>query len=73
MPLDALYRGEPCTATVSLAWSNSGEMQIELIHQQDAAPSIFTEFLNAKGPERGKTKWMLRRESLSCDSTQYRR
>ena len=46
MPMEALYRGQPCTTKLSLAWSNSGEMQIELIHQQDATPSIFTEFLD---------------------------
>jgi hypothetical protein len=50
MPLEAHYRGAPCTVTVSLAWSNSGELQIELIQQQDSTPSIFTEFLTANGP-----------------------
>lgn len=50
MPLEARYRGRPCSTTVSLAFSNSGEMQIELIHQQDATPSIFTEFLDSFGP-----------------------
>ena len=50
LPMQALYRGQPCETTLSVAWSNSGEMQIELIHQSDDTPSIFTEFLAANGP-----------------------
>lgn len=41
----ALYRGEPCTVPLSMALSNSGDMQIELIQQDDETPSIYTEFL----------------------------
>ena len=33
-----------------VAWSNSGELQIELIQQRDDKPSIFTEFLEAHDP-----------------------
>jgi hypothetical protein len=50
LPMRALYRGEPCETTLSLALSNSAELQLELIQQQDDAPSIFTEFLAANGP-----------------------
>ena len=50
LALQADYRGEPCETTLSLAFANSGEMQIELIQQMDATPSIFTEFLAAHGP-----------------------
>jgi len=50
LPMRALYRGEPCETTLSLALSNSGELQVELIQQQDDTPSIFTEFLAANGP-----------------------
>lgn len=50
LPMRALYRGEPCETTLSVAWSNSGEQQIELIQQQDDTPSIFTEFLTVYGP-----------------------
>ena len=48
--MPAHYRGEPCETTLSLALVNSGEMQVELIQQEDDTPSIFTEFLSAKGP-----------------------
>jgi catechol 2,3-dioxygenase-like lactoylglutathione lyase family enzyme len=50
LPMQALYRGEPCQTMLSLALSNSGEMQVELIYQHDDTPSIFTEFLAARGP-----------------------
>jgi hypothetical protein len=50
LPMQALYRGEPCATTLSVAWANTGEMQIELIQQLNATPSIFTEFLAAHGP-----------------------
>lgn len=50
LPMKALYRGEPCETTLSLALSNSGEMQVELIYQHDDSPTIFTEFLAANGP-----------------------
>lgn len=41
------YRGELCEPTISIAFSNSGPMQIELIQQHDDAPSIYREFLDA--------------------------
>ncbi len=50
LPMSASYRGESCETRLSLALSNSGEMQIELIYQHDDTPSIFTEFLAANGP-----------------------
>lgn len=49
LTLAAQYRGEPCEITQSLALSNSGDMQVELIQQHSAAPSVFTEFLDAHG------------------------
>lgn len=50
VPIRALYRGAPCETTISLALSNSGEMQIELIAQDDDTPSVYTEFLQSSGP-----------------------
>jgi Glyoxalase/Bleomycin resistance protein/Dioxygenase superfamily len=47
MPQRVLYRGEPCEIRLSLALANSGEMQIEVIQQEDDTPSIFTEFLSS--------------------------
>jgi hypothetical protein len=47
MPQRVLYRGQPCEITLSLALANSGDMQIEVIQQQDDVPSIFTEFLSS--------------------------
>jgi Glyoxalase/Bleomycin resistance protein/Dioxygenase superfamily len=48
VPQRVLYRCEPCEIVLSLALANSGEMQIEVIQQQDDTPSIFTEFLAAE-------------------------
>ena len=56
MPIRALYRGEPCEITLSLALANSGEMQIELIQQEDDTPSIYTEFLRPTDPD--ITSWL---------------
>jgi hypothetical protein len=45
----ALYRGVPCEVTLTIAFANSGDMQFELIQQENDAPSIYTEFLSTKG------------------------
>jgi hypothetical protein len=50
MPQQVTYRGAPCGITLSLALANSGDLQVELICQDDDTPSIFTEFLAADGP-----------------------
>ncbi len=43
--LHALYRGKPCEVTLSIAFANSGDMQMEVIAQEGGDPSIYTEFL----------------------------
>ena len=48
--LRTLYRGEPCQVTLTIALANSGDMQIEIITQDDGDPSIYTDFL-ASGRE----------------------
>ena len=40
------YRGDLSEPVISLALANSGDMQIELIQQMDATPSIYREFLD---------------------------
>ncbi|OMC05816.1 glyoxalase [Mycobacterium sp. NS-7484] len=49
LPQRVTYRGEPCEVRLSLALSNNGDLQIELIQQLDDSPSIFTEFIAATG------------------------
>ncbi len=44
-----VYRGEPCTVKLTLGLANSGDMQIEVIHQDNDAPSIYSEFTSAGG------------------------
>ena len=41
-----VYRGEPTTPTITLAFANSGDLQIELIHQTGDAPTAYKEFLD---------------------------
>ncbi|CAN5373990.1 VOC family protein [soil metagenome] len=41
------YRGAPCEVTLTIAFANSGDMQVEVIQQEDDTPSIYTEFLAA--------------------------
>lgn len=41
------YRGERCEPTISVAFSNSGPMQLEIIQPHGDAPSIYREFLDA--------------------------
>jgi hypothetical protein len=45
----ATYRGKPAEFTGSLAAGNAGHMMIELIHQANDAPSVFTEVITQRG------------------------
>lgn len=42
---DFRYRGAPSALRVSIALSNSGPLQIELIEQRNGAPSMYRDFL----------------------------
>lgn len=44
-----VYRGEECTVTLTIGFANSGDLQIEVIHQDNDAPSIYSEFTSAGG------------------------
>ena len=44
---DFRYRGLPTSAKLSVAFSNSGPMQIELIQPLDDHPSVFNDFRHA--------------------------
>ncbi|WP_018501204.1 VOC family protein [Parafrankia discariae] len=46
-PQAGLFRGEECEVTMSVAFSNTGDLQVELIQQHGDAPSIYTEFLDS--------------------------
>ena len=50
VPFDTfLYRGQPSACDVAIALANSGPLQIELIQQHNAAPSMYRDFLAASG------------------------
>ena len=41
-----VFRGEPVAPTLHIAFANSGDLQLELIHQVDDGPSPYREFLD---------------------------
>ncbi|MGB8503702.1 VOC family protein [Mycobacterium sp.] len=45
LKLQASYRGQPCEVTLTMGLANTGDLQVEVIRQEDATPSIYTEFL----------------------------
>lgn len=45
--LDFTYKGTPAAPICSVAFSNSGPLQIELIQQRNDAPTLFLDFLKA--------------------------
>jgi len=46
---DVNYRGRVTQINASLAYGNSGHVQVELIQQHDDAPSVFTEMISTRG------------------------
>ncbi len=44
---DSEYRGRRTAPVVSIAFANSGDLQLELIQQEDESPSIYKEFTDA--------------------------
>ena len=44
---DFRYKGEPSPLDFSVALANSGDLQIELIQQNNDAPSLYRDFLDA--------------------------
>jgi hypothetical protein len=43
------YRGEPSSPVTSVALANSGPVQVELIQQRNDAPTMYRDFVQAKG------------------------
>ena len=43
------YRGEPSSPITSVALANSGPVQVELIQQRNDAPTMYRDFVAAKG------------------------
>ncbi len=44
------YRGQPSPPpSVSIAFANSGDLQVELVQQRDDRPSMYTDFLRLQG------------------------
>ncbi|MDP1632625.1 MAG: VOC family protein [Caulobacter sp.] len=51
------HRGVDQTPQVSIALANSGDLQIELIQQRNAAPSMYLEFLDRHGEGLQHMSW----------------
>lgn len=49
VPEKARYRGEPSTASLTLALTFAGRVQIELIQQHDEHPSVYRETIERQG------------------------
>jgi hypothetical protein len=47
--VDALYRGQPTAAAVSIAMSFAGHMMVELIQEHAPVPSVYREVIEKRG------------------------
>lgn len=47
LTLAGRYRDKPCEVTLSIGLTNIGDVQIEVIQQQSAGRSVYTEFLDS--------------------------
>ncbi len=47
--IEPIYKDAPCTVNVGIALGFSGELCIELIHQHDALPSIYSDWIRERG------------------------
>lgn len=65
------YRGEPSPLQVSIALSNSGPLQIELIEQRNDAPSMYRDFL-ARTPRGGLQHVAYWTRAFDADMERYR-
>ena len=45
----SVYRGTPTAPVVSIGFANSGDLQVEVICQENDAPSIYREFVDGGG------------------------
>jgi hypothetical protein len=68
-PLEGRYRGEPTTASFTLARAFAGHAMIELIAQHDNVPSVFNE---GGGPRYGFHHWAIMTETFDEDLERYR-
>lgn len=69
-PPEGRYRGDPTSATFSLARAFAGHAMIELIQQHDDSPSVFHE---GGGPRRyGFHHWAVLTETFDDDLARYR-
>ncbi|HEX4476271.1 MAG TPA: VOC family protein [Polyangiaceae bacterium] len=68
--LDVRYRGEPSDLDIDVALTFNGPMCIELIRQNDGAPSIFREVIDTRGY--GFHHWAVATSTFDVDLARYR-
>ncbi len=68
--IDARYRGQPTSASVSLAMSFAGHMMIELIQEHSKAPSVYRETIEKRGY--GFHHWGVASKDYDADAARYR-
>jgi hypothetical protein len=69
VPGQALYRGEPAAAQLSLARAFSGDSMIELIQQHNDEPSVFREVIGLRGF--GFHHWAVPTRAFTGDTRRY--
>lgn len=67
--VDALYRGRPTDASVSLAMSFAGHMMIELIQEHRKVPSVYREAIEKRGY--GFHHWGIASKDFDGDLARY--
>jgi len=68
--IDPVYRGKPSRFDATIALGYSGSVCIELIKQNDDAPSVFKEFLESN-PNGGFHHWAVGVEDLESEVARY--
>jgi hypothetical protein len=68
--VDALYRGQPTDASVSIAMSFAGHMMVELIQEHRKVPSVYREAIEQRGY--GFHHWGLASKDFDREVERYR-
>lgn len=67
--VDALYRGHPTDASVSIAMSFAGHMMVELIQEHRKVPSVYREVIEKRGY--GFHHWGIASKDFDGDLARY--
>jgi len=68
--IDQKYRGQPSDVSLTIALAYSGHMCVELIKQNDDAPSVYRELLD-RNPQGGFHHWAIMTEDLESEISRF--